>query len=198
MTAKMMPRAEALRLYGSAFVAGAFKDGQREIRMTEAQQIAAHKWRLLMDRRFLPFAYDYVYIVGAGDACKVGFSVSPKQRLGSLQTGIAEDLEIVGLFVFRGGAGQKFERAAHRKLKAERLHIRGEWFRNDRIASRLRELAEAKYSDSLLDLEAAWKGSEEMMRVALHLHKDDRPMQDRINRGRDNFLWVASILRGFA
>jgi len=68
----------------------------------------------------------HIYVIKSKerDEFKVGFSADPKQRLASLQTARADELELV--YSFPGTV--ETERELH-TLLAE-FHIRGEWFTN--------------------------------------------------------------------
>lgn len=68
----------------------------------------------------------FVYAIRSeSGAIKVGFSTkSPESRVGQMQTGTAEALELIG---FVPGTHDD-EQACHRVLKDFGYHIRGEWF----------------------------------------------------------------------
>lgn len=80
------------------------------------------------DREFIESRYGerevFAYIVHAGGAghLKFGVSVEPERRVGALQVGHSEKLEMLAY----GGGGREAERWAHITLRDHRLH--GEWF----------------------------------------------------------------------
>ncbi len=69
----------------------------------------------------------YVYVIKAGDRCKVGKARNPSQRLSELQTGCPIKLELVASIQCRSDAhALHVEKLAHRVLRIDRR--RGEWF----------------------------------------------------------------------
>lgn len=69
-----------------------------------------------------------VYVAEAGDrgVVKVGFSSDPAKRCAQLQGSNAEIIRIA--WAVRSEHAMKLEKAAHRYLKANGRHVRGEWF----------------------------------------------------------------------
>lgn len=63
-----------------------------------------------------------VYFIQADEAIKIGYSISPEMRLGELQVGSHQTLEIIGLME----GTVKTEHEIHEKF--DHLRIRGEWF----------------------------------------------------------------------
>lgn len=186
---------EAREKFGQKFVE--IMMGKRDrIVLNEKQVILAQKWKLLYEGHFRPFSYTYVYLVSdGGGASKVGFTNAPKDRLSSLQIGNAKDLTLDHAFTFRGGTGRNAEKACHRMLKANDAHIKGEWFKTSEVNRRVPEYIKANYAASILDLDAAWQGSEEIMPLARKALGGDEPAMNRIESDRANFLWLAGVLR---
>lgn len=73
-------------------------------------------------------AHASVYVIdGWGDACKVGWSAAPTDRLSQLQVSTPNELSLAFCLWFESEGVAKFvERAAHKALGAHRK--RGEWF----------------------------------------------------------------------
>ena len=69
-----------------------------------------------------------LYAAALGGSVKFGISVSPKSRMSSLQTGVPNQLVLIGHI----GCDRQLERDVH--LLCAPCHIRGEWFRRDGIA----------------------------------------------------------------
>tara|TARA_B100000700_G_scaffold299188_1_gene366006 strand:- start:1023 stop:1535 length:513 start_codon:yes stop_codon:yes gene_type:complete len=67
----------------------------------------------------------YVYLVGTedGERVKIGVSVDPKGRLGTLSTGSAQPLELLNYVV----GGRSLERALQDKFEEHKVH--NEWYR---------------------------------------------------------------------
>ena len=67
----------------------------------------------------------FLYLIGSGqmNLCKIGYSISPLERLSSIQTGFPYKLEIIDLFQINS---IKEEKVAHKLFKNHRLQ--GEWF----------------------------------------------------------------------
>lgn len=64
----------------------------------------------------------YVYFIKHGDAVKIGFARDVKKRVGEIQVGCSQKVELLG--VCRGS--MKTEKRFHQRLASDR--IRGEWF----------------------------------------------------------------------
>jgi hypothetical protein len=85
-----------------------------------------------IQRRTANAGLPFVYFVGARDGrVKIGRSrQGPRDRIDALQTGSADDLELLGRAVCRTEIDAKnLERLIHSALTKQGRHIRGEWFR---------------------------------------------------------------------
>lgn len=73
----------------------------------------------------------YLYAIGDNEVVKVGYSIDPKARLKSLQTGNSRKLRV--LWKCYAGSDNKQalgqEKAMHRKIA--KFKIKGEWFSSD-------------------------------------------------------------------
>lgn len=90
----------------------------------------------------------YVYFLKTGNEVKIGFSVNPRERLHSLQTGCARPAKMVK--IVKGTPTT--ERAFHKRF-AE-YHLKGEWFD---LRGRL-----AKYLEQCVDPVAFPKPTEKL------------------------------------
>lgn len=68
-----------------------------------------------------------IYFIRSEDAIKIGYSRNPETRLGELQVGTQHTLELLGVM-----HGDMVDEGNLHKRFAD-LHIRGEWFRSDRV-----------------------------------------------------------------
>jgi hypothetical protein len=66
-----------------------------------------------------------VYFIKAGNAIKIGYSISVTDRMVNLQTGNHEKLQLLGLLNIE----QRYERLI--RAQFEHLHLHNEWFRDD-------------------------------------------------------------------
>ena len=64
----------------------------------------------------------YVYFIQADEVIKIGYSLSPELRLGQLQVGSGQTLELIGIMDGTVMTERKIQK------KFEHLRIRGEWF----------------------------------------------------------------------
>ena len=195
MANRTFTRHEARKSFGQRFVEIMMKD-KREISLSEKQLVAAKRWKMVYEGMFSPFHYDYVYVVSNGrGSVKVGFSQCPKKRMGSLSTGSADELAVRRIFVMRGNTGRNLEKAAHRALKNAGKHVKGEWFEEHGALDIIEDVAKTGYQTSILELEAAWEGSEELVPIARFALKGDVPALNYLDERRSEFLWVATLAR---
>lgn len=195
MSNQTLSKRQAREQYGQRFVEIMMK-GRDEITLSADQAVKARYWKMIQDKRFRPFDYDYVYVISDGSGrCKVGFSQTPKTRLASLQVASPDDLACEHIFVFRNGGGRNVEKAAHRMLKNNGAHLRNEWFALEGTVDAIRELVDRQYREAEIHLDAAWQGSEQMMAVTKFALKDDPVALAKVMEDRKQFLWVAALLR---
>lgn len=78
--------------------------------------------------RKLKWGEHYLYAISNGQHVKVGFSVNPKRRIATIQTGSAlkAKLEWMKLCAYNDKDAYKQEAKLHRRLKP--MLVRGEWF----------------------------------------------------------------------
>lgn len=94
------------------------KDYQEKIRKSADAQAA----------RFQARMRPRLYAVALGAAVKFGISVDARRRLHGLQTGLPDELTLIG----HVGCDRRLEKDVHKLCEAH--HIRGEWFRREGMA----------------------------------------------------------------
>ena len=70
----------------------------------------------------------YIYLISNGKDYKVGVSVNPEKRIKQLQTGSAESLSIVELWMLPKDKVYGLEKECHEKINSYYVK-RGEWFK---------------------------------------------------------------------
>lgn len=73
-----------------------------------------------------------VYAIAGGGRIKIGYSNNAQSRLGDIQVGTADKLELLGTVP----GGRETEAAIHKRL-GHRFYIRGEWFHDTDEARRI-------------------------------------------------------------
>lgn len=97
--------------------------GQREaVRRAAFERAVAERAPPPKPRKKPFLANGYVYFLRAANTVKIGFSINPRERLRSIQTGCPEDARIVKIVE----GSMKTEKLFHERFAEYRLG--GEWF----------------------------------------------------------------------
>jgi len=89
----------------------------------------------------------YVYIMRAGDKCKIGKASNPERRLAELQTGNPQRIRLLACIPCKSEKhALELERVAHRLFRHDGM--RGEWFHFSRRLRRFVETARMAADES--------------------------------------------------
>jgi hypothetical protein len=86
----------------------------------------------------------YILSVEGSHACKIGISTVPARRCDAVQSSMFLPVRIFWAVWFGVGDARRVEAAAHRRLKSQGHHARGEWFNCGSLFARGEVLAAAE------------------------------------------------------
>ena len=188
-----LDRGQAASRYGKTFVKMMMRESPI-IFMEERQDIMALRAKAMRENRITPYHNEWVYVIHNGQGLtKIGRSYMPRQRFSALCAGALMDLYFFGAVVFGHGGAPICEKAAHRRLKEDGHHKKGEWFEiSPQDAFRLVKTIAPK-SLGTTDLAGVKSRADELFPLfeAMTM-KEDEPRVLRARKARDEFNWVVA------
>lgn len=193
MKQETLGREQARAKYGDDFVERMMRGKNRDqITVNAKQLVLLEQWRLMREKKLMPFAYEYVYfLANERGEFKIGYTREPKTRMSSFMTGTTENLRLAGLILIGGQVGRNVERALHTEWKSRGAHVSREWFKGDVDVEKVRaaEYARMRYGKHLVPLAAARDGCEPIWQIYVAANKHCREADDCV-KARNQFMWV--------
>lgn len=187
----IITKEQAEREYGENFVEIMMK-GKNTLEVTSAQRVQLEKYKLMQRLKFIPFNYEYVYLISSDSgAFKIGVTSMPSNRLSSIQTGSPDNLNLEALAIIGGGYGRNVERAMQTHLRSMERHIRGEWFKafTEKDVRLFCDFIGNRYASYVLSMSEAFEGCAPLLPLFRAIHRNTSWMETA-DKYEAQFMWV--------